>query len=56
MKKLPGETTSSMQIDFKNNRQTEVETLTGYVVNKSADANLDVPAYKNIYHQLKKIK
>ncbi len=56
LKKLPPKRTSSMQVDYANNKRTEVETLTGYVVNKASKANIHIPAYKKIYQILKKIK
>ncbi len=56
MKKLPYETTSSMQVDFINKKQTELETITGLVVAKGIENNLQLPCYKKLYQNLSQSK
>lgn len=52
MQKLPYEATSSMQADFANERQTELEMLTGYVVRRAEDLGIQLPAYSKMYRLL----
>lgn len=52
MARLPFETTSSLHQDFSNGRQTEVETLTGYVVREAKNHNLLLDNYAAFYQQL----
>jgi 2-dehydropantoate 2-reductase len=54
MKKLPYDTTSSMQADFAAGRQTELEQLTGYVVKQAAARGLTIPGYVAPYELLQK--
>ncbi len=55
LKALPFETTSSMHTDFKNNKpNTELETLTAYVVNEGRKYNLETPTYTKMHEELKK--
>lgn len=51
--KLPKDATSSMQRDFMNNNQTELENLTGYIVREAEKAQINTPLYIQFYHQLK---
>jgi 2-dehydropantoate 2-reductase len=53
MAKLPFETTSSLHNDFSNGRQTEVETLTGYVVREAKNHHLQLDNYEVFYQQLR---
>lgn len=53
MRKLPSSATSSMQADFSNGRATELETLTGVVVQKAAAQSLQLEAYANLYQLLR---
>ncbi len=53
MEKLPYEATSSMQADFANNKPTELETLTGYVVRKAAEQHISLDAYADTYRLLR---
>jgi 2-dehydropantoate 2-reductase len=53
LEKLPAGATSSMHNDYKNNKNTELRTLTGYVVNQALKYNLDVPTYADLYSLLK---
>ncbi len=52
MAKLPYEATSSMQHDFTNGRQTEVEALTGYIVREARQFDLSLKKYETFYQQL----
>lgn len=52
MQKLPYEATSSMQADFVNKRQTELETLTGYVVMQAERQGIQLPSYSKMYELL----
>lgn len=55
LKTLPFETTSSMHSDFKNKKdETELKSLTGYVLEEGLKYNIDTPNYKMIYSALKK--
>ncbi|RIJ41742.1 ketopantoate reductase family protein [Pontibacter oryzae] len=51
--KLPPTATSSMQRDVVAGKQSEVETLTGYIVREAATFSVDVPLYQEIYKGLK---
>lgn len=46
---LPPETTSSMQVDFSEKKQTEVESLTGYVIREGKRLGVATPGYDTIY-------
>jgi 2-dehydropantoate 2-reductase len=48
MKALPYSTTSSMQRDAEQNKKTEVEVLTQYVLQEAAKFNVEVPFYKSV--------
>jgi 2-dehydropantoate 2-reductase len=55
LKSMPVHTTTSMQRDFNAHQpQTELETLTGYVVRTGKELNIDTPGFDLIYQQLKK--
>ncbi len=56
MEKLPYEATSSMQADFANDKPTELETLTGFVVRKATEQGVELNAYSRIYHLLRERK
>jgi 2-dehydropantoate 2-reductase len=57
LKKLPYETTTSMHRDYKNlNSQTEVMSLTGFVVTHGQALNIETPVYKKMYKKLWRIK
>jgi len=54
IKKLPYATTSSMHSDFKNgNALTELDALTGYVVDKAKLHKTPAPTYNLMYKKLK---
>ncbi len=57
MSALPYDTTSSMYNDYQHGRNTEVESLTGYVVREAATLDILVPQFERLYKQLlKKVK
>lgn len=45
---------TSMQMDFEKGKKTELETFTGYIVNKASLHGLPVPTYQKIYDALRK--
>jgi len=53
-KQLPFDSTSSMHRDYQNMKlNTEVETLTGYVVRSGLELNIETPAFTKAYRHLK---
>ncbi len=50
---LPEEASSSMHLDFKNGRRTELETLCGYVVREGKRVRLPTPLMAKVYGVLK---
>ncbi len=52
LSKLPREATSSMHNDFKDNKRTELEMLTGYVVRQSKKLGISKPTYSELYYLL----
>jgi len=53
LRSMPYETTSSMHADFKNNKeQTELDSLTGYVISEAKKYGLEVPTYIKAYERL----
>ncbi len=55
MQALKFETTTSMHSDYKNRKPvTELETLTGYVVNEGKKHNIKTPVYSKMYEILLK--
>ena len=55
LKALPFETTSSMHSDFKNKKSnTELQSLTGFVLSAGMKYNIETPIYKTIHAELKK--
>ena len=54
MAKMPYQTTSSMQADFVAGRNTELETLTGFVVKKARENGLHLDTYEKLYELLLK--
>lgn len=49
---MPYESTTSMHTDFKNGKQAELETLTGYVVHAGQELGIPTPAYEMMYKKL----
>ncbi len=57
MSALPYDTTSSMYNDYQHGKNTEVESLTGYVVREASNLHIPVPQFERLYKQLlKKVK
>ncbi len=53
LRSLPFETTSSMHSDFQSKRpQTELDTLTGYVVQEGIKHKIGTPTYNKLYNFL----
>lgn len=50
---LPYEAKTSMQLDFEKSNRTELESLTGYIVNEAEMLKIDTPKLKKIYNKLK---
>jgi 2-dehydropantoate 2-reductase len=53
VKKVPYSSPTSMWLDFKAGRETELEQLSGYIVKKAKEHNIDVPVMSNCYEKLK---
>ena len=53
MARIPGDTTTSMQRDFRAGKNTELESLTGYVVREGKRLNVPTPTYDMMYDKLK---
>lgn len=55
LRALPFEATSSMHSDFRSKKpNTEIESLTGYVIREGEKYNIETPLYAEIYTKLKK--
>jgi 2-dehydropantoate 2-reductase len=52
LERLPFNTTSSMHSDFTNGRRTELETLTGIVIELGKKMGIETPEYVRIYNAL----
>jgi len=50
---LPEDASSSMHLDFKNNRPTELETLSGYIVKEAKRLNVATPLMSKLYAVLR---
>ena len=53
LEKLPFETTASMHSDFQAGKNTEVQGLTGIVVELGKKHGIATPTYEKVYHELK---
>lgn len=51
-KMMPNGSTTSMHSDFRRGSQTEIETLTGYVVREAKALGISVPTYQFMYKGL----
>ena len=51
--KVPYDSPTSMWLDFKAGRKTELEQITGYVVKKALAHGIEVPTIEKCYEQLK---
>ena len=49
MERIPADTTTSMQRDFRAGRPTELESLTGYLVREGHRLGVPVPTYERMY-------
>ena len=52
--KVPYDSSTSMCLDFKNKKRDELKTLSGYIVEKAKEFNLEVPYMKKMYEELLK--
>ena len=52
-RKMPYNSTTSMHSDFLKGTQTELESITGYIVQCAKDFNIEVPCYLRMYNELK---
>jgi len=52
--KVPYDSSTSMALDFKNEKRDELESLSGYIVTKAEEFSLKVPLMKRIYEELLK--
>lgn len=52
-KMMPPGSITSMHHDFKQGKNTELENLTGYVVNEARRLNVATPTYTEMYQKLK---
>lgn len=52
IERLQFETTSSMNSDFRAGNRTELETLTGIVVELGIKLEIETPAYRKVYSEL----
>lgn len=52
LEKLPAGATSSLHKDFRNNKRTELETLTGYVLRRAGTHGVVLPTYRRLYNEL----
>lgn len=50
---LPQDASTSMHLDFQQHKQTELDTLTKYIVDEAELLHLEVPVIKKIYNTLK---
>ncbi|HEY1045919.1 MAG TPA: 2-dehydropantoate 2-reductase [Bacteroidia bacterium] len=56
LKTLPFENTSSMHSDYKNHKpQTELNTLTGYVIDEGKKYNIETTVYEKVFNGLKSL-
>jgi len=51
---LPEKSSTSMHLDFQNNKKTELETLSGYIVQEAQKHNVEVPLMQKLYKELLK--
>ena len=51
---LPEDASTSMRLDFQQHRKTELDTLTGYIIDEAKKLHIDVPLMQSIYADLKK--
>jgi len=49
---LPHDATTSMHTDFQNKKQTELESLSGYLVQSAKEFGIELPLIEKIYKEL----
>ena len=54
MERIPADTTTSMQRDFRAGKNTELESLTGYIVREGERLGVPTPVYDLMYAALLK--
>ena len=54
MERIPADTTTSMQRDFRAGKRTELEALTGYIVREGERLGVPTPVYDLMYAALLK--
>lgn len=50
--KVPYESSTSMYLDFKNKKQTELDTLSYYIIKEARKYNIEVPIMEKLYSKL----
>ncbi|MFT5660768.1 MAG: 2-dehydropantoate 2-reductase [Sulfurimonas sp.] len=53
---LPQGASTSMHLDFQQHRQTELDTLTKYIIDEAELLNIDVPVMQKLYDALREKK
>ena len=53
MERIPADTTTSMQRDFRAHRSTELESLTGYIVREGKRLGVPTPTYDRMYSKFR---
>ncbi len=48
--------TSSMRQDHLNHRKSEIESITGYLLNKAKSMNIELPLHNKIYRKIKRLE
>lgn len=51
--KVPYDSSTSMHLDFQNNKQTELVSLSGYIVKEAQNLGVATPLMKRFYEQLR---
>mgnify|MGYP001484371102 FL=1 len=52
--KVPYDSTTSMQLDFKNLKKSELEILCGYIVKEALKKGINTPIMHKMYEELSK--
>ena len=50
--KVPYDSSTSMWLDFKNKKQTELESLSAYIVKEGLACGIDTPLMRKMYKKL----
>ncbi len=51
-----GLNSSSMRQDIKHKRQTEIDAITGYLLQKAKQCNISLPNHQKIYHDVRQLE